>query len=149
MGTPAFENLDLACAKNGKEIAEKPSKEQSSKELEKLITDSLAVVEEQGVYALFLFLQSQNGAKKENAKNLSDVLFGFLKKVPVQKPLISDSGVSQKGSSSDVFSALKDHIAEDLDKLLLAQNLLRQTLIYARYHARMRDEEPEKQEETK
>jgi len=139
MDSPAFENLDLTCAKAGKEIAEKPSKE-----LENLITDSLAVVEEQGVYALFLFLQS---AKKENAKKLSDALFNFLKKVPAQRPLISDSGGSQNGKT-DVLQALEP-LAEDLDKLLLAQNLLRQTLVYARYHARMKDEEPEKQEEAK
>jgi len=143
METPAFENLDLACAKAGKEIAEKRSKEHSSKELEKLITDSLAVVEEQGVYALFLFLQSQSSAKKENAKKLSDALFDFLTKVPAQRPLISNSGDFQKEDSSkqDMFKAL-ENLADDLDKLLLAQNLLRQTLIYARYHARMRDEEP-------
>jgi len=142
MDTPAFENLDLVCAKAGKEMAEKPSKE-----LKNLITDSLAVVEEQGVYALFLFLQSQSGAKKKKGEELSKNFFHFLKKVPAQSPLISASGGSQNGKM-DVLQALEP-LAEDLDKLLLAQNLLRQTLVYARYHALMRDEEPEKQEEAK
>ena len=41
MDAPAFENLDLACARTGQAIAEKPSKE-----LEKLVTSALAVLEE-------------------------------------------------------------------------------------------------------
>ena len=56
MDASAFENLDLACAKTGQAIAEKPSKE-----LEKLVTTALAVLEEQGVYALFLFLKTRGG----------------------------------------------------------------------------------------
>ena len=40
MDAPAFENLDLACARTGQAIAEKPSKE-----LEKLVTSALAVLE--------------------------------------------------------------------------------------------------------
>ena len=59
MDAPAFENLDLACARTGQAIAEKPSKE-----LEKLVTSALAVLEEQGVYALFLFLKTRSLDRK-------------------------------------------------------------------------------------
>ncbi|NIA09294.1 MAG: hypothetical protein GWP10_06085 [Nitrospiraceae bacterium] len=55
MNAPGFENLDLACSQVGKTIAE-----QSSKELKNLITSALAVLEEQGIYALFLYLKAQD-----------------------------------------------------------------------------------------
>lgn len=131
MNTPTFENLDLACAKEGKTIAEKLSKEDKtnaekpSKELEKLVTSALAVLEEQGVYALFLFLKSRSS---NEAKKVSDTLHTFLKKTPQQAPLLA--------GNTDVFTSLQQ-VAKDLDKLLLARDLLRQTLVYARYHARV------------
>ena len=120
MDAPAFENLDLACARTGQAIAEKPSKE-----LEKLVTSALAVLEEQGVYALFLFLKTRGG---KAAPTIEQKVREFLKTTPQQAPLLSDDG--------DVFASLQS-MSEDLDKLLLARDLLRQALVYARYHARV------------
>lgn len=120
MDAPAFENLDLACARTGQAIAEKPSKE-----LEKLVTSALAVLEEQGVYALFLFLKTRGG---KAAPTIEQKVREFLKTTPQQAPLLPDDG--------DVFASLQS-MSEDLDKLLLARDLLRQALVYARYHARV------------
>jgi hypothetical protein len=53
MDAPTFENLDLACAKVGKTIAERPSKD-----LENLITSALAVLEEQRALCLFPLTKS-------------------------------------------------------------------------------------------
>lgn len=126
MDTPTFENLDLACAKAGENIAERPSKD-----LANLITNALAVLEEQGVYALFLFLKAQTGKNKQIAESVSDKLHEFLKVTPHHTPLLP--------GDDDIFTALQG-MAEDLDKLLLAQDLLRQSLVYARYHARVPQE---------
>lgn len=120
MDAPTFENLDLACAKVGKTIAERPSKE-----LENLVTSALAVLEEQGIYALFLFLKTRGGS---GAENVNQKIYEFLKGTPQQAPLLSDD--------ADVFTSLQQ-MAKDLDKLLLARDLVRQTLVYARYHARV------------
>jgi hypothetical protein len=117
MDIPTFENLDLACAKAGKTIAENPSKE-----LENLVTSALAVLEEQGVYALFLFLHSRGEI------SLCQKMYELLKETPQQAPLLFDR--------EDVWKSLQQ-MAMDLDKLLLARDLLRQSLIYARYHARV------------
>ncbi len=130
MDASAFENLDLACAMRGKTIAANPSKE-----LEKLITSSLAVLEEQGIYALFLFLKAQTGKNKEIAKGITDVLGNFLKTTLQQDHRLS--------SNNDIFSSLQQ-MAKDLDKLLLARDLVRQSLIYARYHARIVQETEER-----
>jgi len=120
MDAPTFENLDLACAKVGKTIAARPSKE-----LENLITSALAVLEEQGIYALFLFLKARGDTL---AENVSQKLYEFLKETPQQAPLLSDN--------ADVFTPLQEMAAKDLDRLLLARDLVRQALVYARYHAR-------------
>jgi hypothetical protein len=120
MDAPTFENLDLTCAKVGKTIAERPSKE-----LENLITSALAVLEEQGIYALFLFLKTRGGS---GAENVNQKIYEFLKVTPQQAPLLS--------GNADVFTSLQQ-MAKDLDKLLLARDLARQTLVYARYHARV------------
>ena len=120
MDVPAFENLDLACARTGQAIAEKPSKK-----LENLVTSALAVLEEQGVYALFLFLKTRGD---NTAKIIEQKARDLLRKTPRQTPLLPDDG--------DVF-ALLQLMSEDLDKLLLARDLLRQALVYARYHARV------------
>lgn len=120
MDAPAFKNLDLACARTGQAIAEKPSKE-----LEKLVTSALAVLEEQGVYALFLFLKTRGG---KAAPTIEQKVREFLKTTPQRAPLLSGDG--------DVFALLQS-MSEDLDKLLLARDLIRQALVYARYHARV------------
>jgi hypothetical protein len=126
MDAPTFENLDLACAKVGKDIANS-----SSDDLEKVITDALAVLEEQGLYAIFLYLENavSGTKKKELAKGISQKLHKFLKETPQQAPLLSDNG--------DAIFASLQQMAKDLDKLLLARDLVRQTLVYARYHARV------------
>jgi hypothetical protein len=125
MDTPAFENLDLACTRMGKDIAKRPSDT-----LQKIVTDALAVLEEQGLYALFLFLdKGVNGrGKKELAEGIIQKLHEFLKKTPQRAHLLS--------GNTDIFASLQE-MAKDLDDLLLARDLVRQSLVYARYHARM------------
>lgn len=127
MDAPAFENLDLACAKVGKTIAERPSKD-----LENLITSALAVLEEQGLYAFFLFLKARGGS---DAPKVNDNIYKFLKTTPQQAPLLS--------GDADVFISFQE-MAKDLDKLLLARDLVRQALVYARYHARVTEKSSEK-----
>lgn len=122
MDAPVFENLDLACAKAAQEIAEHPSKE-----LEKLVTDALAVLEERGLYALFLYLLADAKAAR-GGKDLAERIGTFLRGTPRQAPLLP---------GNDEMPQAVRRMGEDLDKLLLAYDLVRQTLVYARYHARI------------
>ena len=89
-----------------------------------LVTSALAVLEEQGVYALFLFLEAR---RDKVAPSVERKVREFLKTTPRQAPLLPGGG--------DIFRSLQS-MSEDLDKLLLARDLLRQALVYARYHAR-------------
>jgi len=112
-----MENLELGCADLGKQIADKAD--------EKLLTDALAVLEEQGAYAFFLFLKARG---KDAGGEVSDACRAFLKRTPQAKPLLGDG-------QKDVFATLQT-LAGDLDGLLLARDLLRQALVYGRYHAK-------------
>jgi hypothetical protein len=112
-----MENLDLRCAELGREVAGKAD--------EKLLTDALAVLEDQGVYAFFLFLTARG---KDAGDKVSNACRDFLKRTPQAKPLLG-------GAQSDVFAALQT-LAADIDGLLLARDLLRQGLVYGRYHAK-------------
>lgn len=122
MDTPVFENLDLACARAGKQIAGKPTKER-----ENLITDALAVLEEQGIYALFLFLKSR---KKEMSDEIINSIKEFMKSTPQNNYLLQNDG--------EILHLIAE-LSKDLDKLILARDILRQTLVYARYHVRLRE----------
>jgi hypothetical protein len=123
MNALSYENLDLSCAKAAKDITGYPSKE-----LENIITAALGVLEEQGLYAFFLYLKARGG--KEGG-SVSQKLQEFLKETPQQSTILTGNG--------DIFTLLQN-VATDLDKLLLARDLVRQTLVYARYHAKLKED---------
>lgn len=110
-----MENLDLTCAQFGRKLAKIGD--------ENLLTSALAVLEEQGLYAFFLFL---NVKKKDSP--VSRASSEFLRKTP------SNAHVLEK-NTGDIFHDLQT-LSENLDKLLLARDLLIQALVYARYHAK-------------
>ncbi|MGO9059337.1 MAG: hypothetical protein ACLQU2_18415 [Candidatus Binataceae bacterium] len=114
-----MENLDLACAKLGKQLAEIKGVE------EKLLTEALSVLEEQGLYAAFLFLEARG---KKQGKDVSKRCADFLRETPSIVPLLG---------KDDIWPALQK-LAGDLDRLLFARDLLRQALIYGRYHVKAR-----------
>jgi hypothetical protein len=107
-------NLDMECAKLGSQLATQSD--------DKTLTDALSVLEEQGVYAFFLYL-----GQKNDRRGVTNSCRDFLKEhLP-----------GGFGSNDNAFKASQD-IAGDIDKLLLARDLLRQSLIYGRYHAKAR-----------
>lgn len=127
-------NLDRLCADAGFKIANDLKSIKTDKSEEKQggkpvthITKSLGVLQEDGVYAFFLYQECNKkfGVKvREKARE-------FLQAGPVS--LLKNSG--------DLYAELKD-LCGDLNDLLLAKSLLERTLIYARYHLKAA-EEPE------
>ncbi|MBI5235803.1 MAG: hypothetical protein HY886_06095 [Deltaproteobacteria bacterium] len=102
-------NLDLLCASAGYEMASAG---------DDAITKSLGVLQEDGVYAFFLYCKAKNGYDKvvEAAVNL----------------------LKKDGICLDV-GATPGYFNDSLDKLLLAKDLLEQALIYGRYHAKAKE----------
>jgi hypothetical protein len=117
-----IENLDLKCADLGARLAMKAD--------EKTLTDALAVLEEQGVYALFLHLSASNRGR------VSEACHKFLAAEPAAKPLLPRG-------NGDVLTLIRSDLATDLDALFLAKDLLHQALVYGRYHAKARAAERE------
>ncbi len=117
-----MENLDLKCAELGKRLAEINDVDEA------LLRDALAVLEEQGVYAYFLFLGTRGRREQRPAEAICDASTEFLQKTPTGSPLLG------KG---DLWQELQK-LGKDLDKLLFARDLLRQALVYGRYHAKAR-----------
>lgn len=147
-------NLDIIAAQTGFEMAkevfhhsEKKRLNAKKSEAENLITKSLGVLQEQGLYAFFLYLEANRKGKNEERRKtispcsvLSDKAFELLK----------SSKILSKVQSPDPLQAIRDDLAkrETPDDLIFAHSLLIQALIYARYHAKaLPDSEPTQSEE--
>jgi len=117
-------NLDQLAAKTAQAIVEAAAG--SPKELDILVTKTLGVLQENGVYAAVLFLQSRTQKKeKELAPKIEAQLFSAL------SDLLPESRNAQ-----DKLQFVADNIAGHLDTLLLVKQLWEQILIYTRYGAK-------------
>lgn len=114
-----MQNLDKECADYGYEIS------MVEKDLEALVRKSLNILEEDGLYAFALYLYSRGESEKKKAIKIEEKILEFLKKLKI----ISDS-------QNDLRTAIREEIANNLDKLLLSKQILERTLIYALYHIR-------------
>ena len=109
------QNLEVKCAELGEKLAGKAS--------EKVLNEALAVLEEQGVYAAFLYLRARHG---NIAGELLSACQAFLRDVfPLTK--------------EDPLETAKE-LAQNLDNLLFARELLRTAFAYARYHVKAKGE---------
>ena len=97
-------------------------------DIETLITKTLGVLQEQGVYACILFLFSRTGKEKSPAKETRSHLYTLLQQLPpFQQSEINDQ---------NALTFFANTVCNDLDTLLLVKELYEQTLIYARYGAK-------------
>lgn len=137
MGGDVF-NLDLLAADCAQKMVEKAREAtgeagKSIETLERLVTKTLGVLQEQGVYAMMLFLFSRSDSEEGAAKNIRENLLGLLGKLPgLQKNDQLPANVFQQ----EALKFIKENILHNLDTLLLVHELYEQTLIYARYGAK-------------
>lgn len=118
-------NLDQLCAKYGWQIADEVHRA-IGKQTETHITKSLGILQEDGVYAFFLYQASRGSREKPGAEKITEQAAVFLK----------EAGIQAFQNGTDPLKAVRERLASDLDQLLLAKRLLEQALIYARYHAK-------------
>ncbi|MGH7597331.1 MAG: hypothetical protein ACREOI_13340 [bacterium] len=123
-----MKNLDALCATIARQMvafgdeAEKRKKGGRKETLNRL-TNGLGVLQEDGVYAFFLFLKREDLADK-----VWPIFAGLLRNEAVGR-MLPDAGSK---SEEDLLIEM----TENLDHLLLAKDLLQRTLIYARYGLR-------------
>lgn len=114
-----MENLDVLCAKHGLEIANKIKDDI-------LINKALGIIQEQGLYAYFLFLESQNDNKANTIRKESWFLLGKIIK-----------NLKDYFWEEDTWPrTLETNVLNNLERLSLSLQMIEQLLIYARYHAR-------------
>ena len=125
-----MKNLDLLAAQAAQKIIADTTKQKSG-EVENLITKSLGVLQENGVYAGMLYLYSRtNATDKPIAMKTRENLLSLTSVLGLAAPESSNPSASLK--------FLTENICNDLDRLLLVKQLWEQTLIYARYGAKAR-----------
>ncbi|MCS7063653.1 MAG: hypothetical protein NZM04_06370 [Methylacidiphilales bacterium] len=114
-------NLDILCADTGQKIASIPHITQ------KTLQDALTVLADQGLYALFLFIEAKYKEihEKFNKHALELLTPGI--------PSRSSQNSSRTPPPRQALDAAK-LLAQSPHSLLLATHLLNQALIYARYH---------------
>lgn len=124
------QNLDRLCAQYGWQIAQQVY-EALGKAAETHINKSLGVLQEDGVYAFFLYQVSRGEREKRGAERLKKQAQSLLKSVPIQPFNVIGGPLEAVRGNGSVAG-----LADNLDDLLLAKRLLEQALIYARYHAK-------------
>jgi hypothetical protein len=132
------QNLDQLCAQYGWAMCQVVGDAFTSKDgkpdkakTENHITKSLGVLQEDGVYAFFLYQASRGQREKVGAEKLREQAHALLKQANI-KPFDTQSDSLLAVRGDDKIQGL----ADNLDDLLLAKRLLEQALIYARYHAK-------------
>ncbi len=106
--------------------------------VERLANKAIGVLQEQGVYALLLFLFSRGGDEREVAPVIRQALYAAIKELPDINERFKQT-LSQQSDANDrllVLQGYADHVLSDLDTLLLVQELYRQILIYTLYSAK-------------
>ena len=134
-----MKNLDLLAAEAAQKIIAETSHILKASDVENLVTKTLGVLQENGVYACLLFVFSRS--KVESGKTPTDE-----KKIAkvVQQNLLDvmnkalDKPASINANAAVALAFLTTNICADLDTLLLVKQVWEQTLIYARYGAKAR-----------
>lgn len=133
--------LDRIAANRAQQIVEGALKTQGAKDIDNLVTKALGVLQENGVYACFLFLFSRTQSKEQDIAavvrvellNLMSENLDFGWDVPPGDPAGWDS--------ETVLGHVSRTVCAQLDPLLMTKELFEQTLIYARYGAKARKNE--------
>ncbi len=108
-------NLDRLCFGYGIKIP-------TNKEDQNVIQKALGVIEEDGVFAFKIYLDSlKQPESKKIANKIEENIEKMLKEIEIVNNFRD--------------STLKD-LGSDLNKLFLTKELIERTLIYARYHAK-------------
>jgi len=113
------DNLDYQAAKLSQQIIDETIKQNliDSSSVENLVTKTLGVLQENGVYACVLYLQSRS------EKNL----FEMTELIEIK---------SSAAPSTDKLDFVSKYICKDLDTLFFTKQLWEQILLYARYGAK-------------
>jgi len=125
-------NLEPLCARYGSLMIEEKNDSPGFEDQENVITKALAVLAENGLYAMTVFLLSLSNKKTKKygqnivIRQLHDLWSGELKLIKKQA----------SPDATSMAKVVREEIAKDLHKLILAKKVTEQALTFARYHAK-------------
>lgn len=96
-----------------------------AKDVENLVTKSLGVLQQNGVYACVVYLLSNN--ENTISECIVNNLLEFTEKIGIIKR-----------NDQNTLNFISNNICNNLEKLLLVKLIWEQTLLYARYNAKAR-----------
>lgn len=135
-----FLNLDKMAAEQAQNLVqEAQGVREASKPvdtLERLVNKALGVLQEQGLYALMLFLFSRSGDEEKVAPVIRKALYEALKALPGLGGREKIQRLNRDSGAEEVLRTYTEEVLGDLDTLLLVRDLYEQILIYARYGAK-------------
>jgi hypothetical protein len=134
MSNNTVTNLDRLAAQTAQAIITN-TKDKKANDVENTVTKALGVLQEDGVYACFLYLLAK---EKENGKVVIEEMLNLLEGLRFgwSKPM-ENGKVDLRPDV--VLKYITDHVTQDLERLLLTKETLEQLLIYARYGAKARE----------
>ena len=123
-------NLDRLAAQHAQAIISRMTdKKAKASEVDNTVTKALGVLQENGVYACFLYLRAKEG---ENGAVVVEEMLDLLDGLGFGWGKPTGNGLEE------VLSYISEKVTVDLERLLLAKETLEQMLIYARYGAKAR-----------
>lgn len=144
MSNSAVTNLDRLAAQHAQAVI-KATENKKSSDVENTVTKTLGVLQEDGVYACFLYLLAK---EKDNGKAVITEMLDLLEKLGFgwNKPM-NNGQIDLRPEI--VLKHITDQTTQDLERLLLTKETLEQMLIYARYGAKARqvEEKPKNEQE--
>lgn len=99
------------------------------------VTKALGVLQENGVYACFLYLKAK---EKENGDVVIEEMLNLLDRLGFGWSKPEDENGRVDTSAEVVLKHVAEKVTDNLERLLLAKETLEQMLIYARYGAKAR-----------
>jgi len=135
-------NLDWIAANHAQEVIKKileKVKDKKASDVENTVTKALGVLQENGIYACFLYLLAK---EKQTGQILVQEMLNLLNKLNIGWGKLSEG----KDKAEDILSHIANNDKINLEKLLLTKETLEQMLIYARYGAKARQAEEPKDE---
>jgi len=125
-------NLDRLAAVHAQKIISRFPADKKSSEIDNTVTKALGILQENGVYACFLYLEAKEG---KNGEVVVNEMLGLLDGLGFGWGMPADNG------PATVLKHITDNVTVNLERLLLAKETLEQMLIYARYGAKARSAE--------
>ncbi len=118
-------NLDRISAQIGFNIVESFKHKEDFEKLETIVNKALGILIEDGLFAYAIWLKSRGDKERKYTKTIENKSLELLKNKNINLT-----------NKNDLMTAILDDISTNIQKTLLARQLLEKMLIYARYRAK-------------